>query len=111
VTSLLVKDGIHGLDIGDLQVGMKNVDVRGRIVEKSETREVYSRYGFTVHRVSQVTIADATGSINLLLWNDQIDGVSAGDVVQIEKGYVSQFRGVSQLNVRKRWGKISVVHG
>jgi len=97
------------LNIGELKVGMKNIDIRGKIVEKAETREVYSRYGFNVHRVSQVQISDDSGSIKLILWNDQIDSVSAGDTIQIENGYVSQFRGVSQLNVRKRDGKISVI--
>ena len=97
------------MNIGELKVGMKNIDIRGKIVEKAETREVYSRYGFNVHRVSQVQISDDSGSIKLILWNDQIDSVSTGDIIQIENGYVSQFRGVSQLNVRKRDGKISVV--
>lgn len=97
------------MNIGELKVGMKNIDIRGKIVEKAETREVYSRYGFNVHRVSQVQISDDSGSIKLILWNDQIDSVSAGDTIQIENGYVSQFRGVSQLNVRKRGGKISVI--
>ncbi|RLI38047.1 DNA-binding protein [Candidatus Bathyarchaeota archaeon] len=97
------------MNIGELKVGMKNIDIRGKIVEKAETREVYSRYGFNVHRVSQVQISDDSGSIKLILWNNQIDSVSAGDTIQIENGYVSQFRGVSQLNVRKRDGKISVV--
>lgn len=97
------------MNIGELKVGMKNIDIRGKIVEKAETREVYSRYGFNVHRVSQVQISDDSGSIKMILWNNQIDSVSAGDTIQIENGYVSQFRGVSQLNVRKRDGKISVV--
>ena len=97
------------MNIGELRVGMKNIDVRGKIIEKSETREVYSRYGFNVHRVSYVKISDDTGSIKLILWNDQIESVSAGDTIQIENGYVSQFRGMDQLNVRKRSGKISVV--
>ena len=88
---------------------MKNIDVKGKIVEKSETREVYSRYGYNVHRVSYAKISDGTGSIRLILWNEQIDGISVGDTVQIENGYVSRFRGVSQLNVGKRRGKMSVV--
>ena len=97
------------VNISELKVGMKNLNVKGKIVEKSETREVYSRYGFNVHRVSHAKISDETGSIKLILWNDQIDSVSVGDTVQVENGYVSQFRGVDQLNVRKRTGKIIIV--
>jgi replication factor A1 len=97
------------VNIRELKVGMKNIDITGKVVEKSETREVYSRYGFNVHRVSHAKISDATGSIKLILWNDQIDSVSVGDTVHVENGYVSQFRGIDQLNVRKRTGKISII--
>lgn len=99
------------MNISELKVGMKNINVKGKVVEKSETKEVYSRYGFNVHRVSHAKISDETGSIKLVLWNDQIDSVSVGDTVQVENGYVSQFRGVDQLNVSKRTGKIMTVKG
>lgn len=99
------------MNISELKVGMKNINVKGKVVEKSETKEVYSRYGFNVHRVSHAKISDETGSIKLVLWNDQIDSVSVGDTVQVENGYVSQFRGVDQLNVKKRTGKIMTVKG
>jgi replication factor A1 len=97
------------MDIGELRVGMKNINVQGKIVDKSDTSEVYSKYGYNVHRISYVTLSDETGSIKLILWNDQIDGLSVGNTVQIENGYVSQFRGIQQLNVGKRNGTISIV--
>ena len=89
---------------------MKNINIMGTIIEKSETREVYSRYGYNVHRVSYAKFSDDTGSINLILWNEQIDRISIGDTVQIENGYVSKFRGINQLNVNKRNGKIVVLN-
>jgi ssDNA-binding replication factor A large subunit len=89
---------------------MKNIDVKGTITEKSETREVYSRYGYNVHRVSYAVLSDGANTIKLILWNDQIDQVSIGDTIQIENGYVSQFRGITQLNVGKRNGKIIIVN-
>lgn len=101
-------DGVVCLKIRDFQVGMKNIDVEGKIIEKSDTSEVYSRYGY-VHRASYAKISDETSSIRLILWNEQIDGISVGDVVQIKNGYVSQFRGVDQLNIGKRNGKITVI--
>lgn len=97
------------MNIGELKPDMKNIDVKGKIIEKSETREVYSRYGYNVHRVSYAFLSDGTNSIKLMLWNDQIDKVSVGDTPQIENGYVRQFRGVVQLNVRKRNGKMSII--
>lgn len=96
------------MNIGELKVGMKNINVKGKIIEKSATSEVYSRYGY-VHRASFAKISDDTGTIKMILWNEQIDGISVGDTVQIENGYVSQFRGITQLNIGKRDGKISVI--
>lgn len=86
---------------------MKNIEVKGKIVEKSDTMEGYSRYGF--HRLSYAKMSDDTGSIKLILWNNQIHEVSVGDTIQIKNGHVSKFKGVSQLNVGKRTGKILVI--
>jgi len=87
---------------------MRRVDVTGKIVEKSEPREVTSRYSGTTHRVATATLVDDTGSIKLTLWNEQINQVDVNDMVKIENGYVTSFRGEIQLNVG-RYGKLSVV--
>ena len=96
--------------IRDLKVGMKNVDVRGKVNSKSNTMEVYSRFGNKVNRVVNAVIADDSGSVKLILWNEQIDGVNVGDTVQIDNGHVTIFRGEQQLNVGKRTGKLSVAN-
>ena len=97
------------MKISELTVGIKNVTVQGKITEKSETSEVYSRYGYNVHRVANATLSDSSGSIKLVLWNEQIELVTAGDTIQIENGYVTQFRGEVQLNVGKRLGQLNVI--
>lgn len=97
------------MNISELKVGMKNINVKGKIVEKSETSEVYSRYGYNVHRVANAVLSDNTGSIKLVLWNEQIDIVNIGNTLQIENGHVTQFRGETQLNVGKRYGKLNVM--
>lgn len=86
---------------------MKQVYVEGKVIEKSETREVLARFSDTVHRVATVVIADETGKVKLTLWNDQISQVEVNDLVKVEKGYVSSFRGEIQLNVGK-YGKLTV---
>ncbi|MDQ1280286.1 MAG: hypothetical protein QG670_1549 [Thermoproteota archaeon] len=96
------------MNIGELKVGMKTVNVKGKVTEKSETSEVYSRYGYNVHRVANAVLSDDTGSIKLVLWNEQIDVVGVGDTIDIENGHVTQFRGETQLNVGKRHGKLNV---
>lgn len=97
------------MKINELKIGMKNVTVQGKIIEKSDTSEVYSRYGYNVHRVAKALLSDGFGSIKLVLWNEQIDVVTVDNTVYIENGYVTSFRGETQLNIGKRNGKLSVI--
>jgi len=95
------------LKIKELVNGMKRVSIEGKVTEKSETREVMSRFKNESYKVASVVIADETGSIKLTLWNEQIDQVNVDSIVKIENGYVSSFRGEIQLNVGK-YGKLTV---
>jgi ssDNA-binding replication factor A large subunit len=70
-------------------------------LEVAEPKNVFTRYGNRAS-VAKASIADETGTINLCLWNTQIDSVSAGDIVQIEDARVSSFRGESQLSLGKK---------
>jgi len=96
-------------NISGLKVGMKNIDVKGKVESKSDTMEVYSRFGNRVNRVANAKIADNTGSIKLILWNEQVDLMSIGDNIQIGDGHVTVFRGEMQLNVGKKIGKIIII--
>ena len=87
---------------------MRRVDVEAKVTQKSETREVLSRYSNETYRVADAIIKDDTGTIKLTLWNEQIDEVNVDDRVKIENGYIRSFRGEIQLNVG-RYGKLSVV--
>jgi len=87
---------------------MRRVDVVAKVIQKSDPREVHSRYGDETYRVADVIIKDETGTIKLSLWNEQIDEVSIDDTVKIENGYIRSFRGEIQLNVG-RYGKLSVM--
>jgi len=95
------------LKIKDLREGMKRVSIEAKVIEKSDAREVQSRAGDQTYRVSDAVIADETGSIKLTLWNEQIDRVNVDDVVKIENGYVTSFRGEMQLNAGK-YGTLTV---
>jgi replication factor A1 len=86
---------------------MKRVSVEAKVTEKSETREVMSRFKDTTHKVATAIIADETGTIKLTLWNEQINQVNVNDTVKVENGYVTSFRGEIQLNVG-RYGKLAV---
>jgi len=95
------------LKIRELRNGMKNVSVQAKVVEKSEAREVVSRFKDETYRVANAIIADETGSIKLTLWNEQINKVNVNDTVKVENGYVTSFRGEIQLNVGK-YGNLTV---
>ncbi len=95
------------LKIKELRDGMKRVSVDAKVTEKSETREVLSRFKDQTYRVANAIIADETGTIKLTLWNDQIEQVNVNDMVKVENGYVTSFRGEIQLNVGK-YGTLTV---
>lgn len=95
------------MEIKDLRNGMKRVTVAGTVKEKSETREVRSRFGDKTYNVATAIISDETGSIKLTLWNEQINQVNVNDKVKVENGYVTSFRGEIQLNVG-RYGELTV---
>jgi replication factor A1 len=95
------------LKIKDLQNGMKRVSIEAKVTEKSDPREVTSRFKDQTLKVADTIIADETGQIKLTLWNEQIDQVNVNDAIKVENGYVTSFRGEIQLNVGK-YGKLVV---
>ncbi|HSB47419.1 MAG TPA: OB-fold nucleic acid binding domain-containing protein [Candidatus Bilamarchaeum sp.] len=94
------------MKISDLKPGTGSVMIDAEVVSKDTEREV-NKYGRKL-RVANVTIKDDSGSITLVLWNDQIDLVKAGDKIKIENGYVNEWQGASQLTLGK-FGKLTVV--
>jgi len=95
------------MKIIELKPGMKRVEITAKVIEKSDPREVTTRFGDT-SRVATAVVQDDSGTIKLSLWNETIDQVNVNDTVKIENGYVTTFKGETQLNVG-RYGKLSVV--
>ena len=97
-----------GLKINELRDGMRKVDIEANVVEKSDAREVRSRWNNETYVVADATIEDETGKITLTLWNEQVQQVNVGDRVKIENGYVKSFRDIPQLNSGK-YGTLTVL--
>ncbi len=93
--------------IKELRDGMKRVNVKATVTEKSDPREVMSRFKDQTYRVATAIVTDETGTVKLTLWNDQIEMVNVNDTVRIENGYVTSFRGEIQLNIGK-FGTLTV---
>ena len=89
------------MQIKDLQDGTKRVGVQAKVTEKSDIREVRSRFKDETYRMADAVIADETGTVKLTLWNEQVDQINVGDNVEIGNGYVTSFKGEIQLNVGK----------
>ena len=96
------------MKIKELQDGTKRVDVTANVIDKSDIRQVRSRYGNETYKVADALIKDDTGTIKLTLWNEQIEQVNIDDTITVENGYVTSFRGEIQLNIG-RYGKFSIL--
>ena len=94
--------------IEELKVGMKHVNLEARVVEIPKPKMVYTKWSQRPGYVSNVLIADKTGTIRISLWNENINKVSEGDLIKIEDFKVSSFNGAPQLRMG-RTGKISVL--
>lgn len=95
------------MKISELPLGIRMpVNVQAKILEVSEPREVMTRFGAA--RVATAVIGDESGRVNLTLWNEQIDSVAVNDTIEVENGYVTEFRGAKQLNIGRR-GTLKVI--
>lgn len=90
------------MDIIELKDGSKKVEVTGNIVELGD---VVDGAGW---QRRDATLMDSSGTIKLVLWDEQTQKVSVSDVVQIENGYVKAYQGELQLSTGK-WGKLSIL--
>jgi len=81
-----------------------------KVVSKSEIRETISRSDGSSHRVADALVGDETGSIYMTLWDDNIDKVKEGDIIDIKNGYVSLFKGSMRLNIG-RFGSFEASQG
>ena len=96
------------MKIRDVNSKVKWVNLKAKVVKKPLASTVYSRFDHNPLGLSTSTISDETGSIKMPLWNNQINMVSIGDTIQIDKGRVKTFKGELQVSVGKT-GKLKVI--
>ncbi|MBU1976305.1 MAG: hypothetical protein KKG59_07935 [Nanoarchaeota archaeon] len=86
--------------IKNLLAGMRNVEVAGQVTQKWEVRQ-FSK-GERKGSVASLVIADSTGSIRLVFWNDQTDNfvkINEGDILKIESGFVKENQGRKEIHL------------
>lgn len=93
------------MKISELRKGMNSVSIEAKVIDKSEKKEVITKYG--IREIARALIEDETGRINLTLWGEDIDLISVGDKIRIEGAFITEFRGELQVNVPRK-GRIEV---
>lgn len=96
--------------VSELTPTSKGVNLKVKVVGKTEPREVVSRKDGSIHRVAEAIVGDETGIILMTLWDARIDEVEVGDVLKIVNAFVTLYRGSMRLNIG-RYGTIIKLEG
>jgi len=88
--SILIPDK-RQLKIKDLVNGMRNISIKGRIIQISDTRE-FERKDGKKGRVCNLIITDGTGEVRIPLWDKQVNmldegKLNTGNVIQIKNAF------------------------
>ena len=86
--------------VKDLSPSTKQVSLLAKVVSVGERRTIDSKFGGS-RTLCEAVVGDETGTVILSLWEAQIGQADAGDVLQVNNGYVSLVRGRIRLNVGK----------
>lgn len=89
------------MEITQIQPGMMGLNIKGKVKDISEVREVNTKFG-TQTTVATAVLYDSTGEVKLTLWGDQISKVKVGDDVEIVNGISKEWQGEIQVSVGKR---------
>lgn len=94
--------------INNLNTYSRGINTIVKVIRQNEVREVTTRNDSSLHRVTEVLVADDTGSIYLTLWDESIDEIQPNMVIQINNAYVNVFRGSMRLNIG-RYGTYEIL--
>ncbi|MCE4603958.1 MAG: OB-fold nucleic acid binding domain-containing protein [Aeropyrum sp.] len=82
--------------IMDLKSGMRNVSIKGRVLETGEPKVVETRRGPAT--LSEAVVGDETGRVKVTLWGDHAGKLKEGEVVRIDGAWTTSYRGKVQVN-------------
>jgi replication factor A1 len=69
--------------VGELTPASRAVNVKAKVVSKTEIRNIPTGRDGAPHRVTDALVGDETGCVYLTLWDDNIEKINAGDTVTI----------------------------
>ncbi len=93
--------------IRGLRKDVRGASLRVRVLSKNEVRTVKTKDG-EAHRVVDAQVGDSTGQILLSVWDEKIELIQEGDLIDITNGYVTRFKGRYRLNLG-RYGDLEQV--
>ena len=85
--------------VDSLNPQSRQLNLTVKVVSKGEARETVSRSDGSSHKVVDALVGDETGAIYMTLWDDNIEKVKDGDIIDVKNGYVSLFKGSMRLNI------------
>ncbi len=91
------------LEIDNIVSGMRDVEVIGKAYKVFDINE-FDKNGRS-GKVGNFILADNTGTIRIVLWNDQadlIENISEGDTVMIESGYVRENQNRPEIHLNEK---------
>lgn len=89
--------------IRGLRKDVRGASLRVRVLSKNEVRTVKTKDG-EAHRVVDAQVGDSTGQILLSVWDEKIELIREGDLIDITNGYVTRFKGRYRLNLGRYGG-------
>ena len=95
------------MNIGELKAGMSNVNIKAKISELRDPREVMTKFG-TATTLIEVILEDDSGTVKLTLWGKQADGLEKDQDIEVVGGFTKEFREEVQLGLG-RGGSIKVL--
>ncbi len=91
------------LQVKNILNGMRDVETVGKVLQVFEERQ-FSTNG-REGKVASLQVADETGGIRAVLWNEQAEnakGIRVGDVVKVKGAYVRERNGLKELHLNDR---------
>lgn len=91
---------VSQMKIKELQTNQPFEQLTVEVVSKGEPRPFSSARG--TGSLCKLAVRDDSGEVSLTLWNDQIKLFEEGDVLVIQNGWCSEFRGEKQISTGKK---------
>lgn len=90
----------------DLKNGDLHININVNVVSIGEVKE-FEKAG-RAGRVCEAVVEDESGQIKMSVWNNDIDKIRVGDVIQINNGYVNEYKNEPRLSTGK-FGTLEVL--